>query len=278
MSKYILIIIFIIFIVIILFLNNCIENFSNDNIHPMNKYFDSVNVITVPKRKKYMIELMNKLKINVKIIDATLIKNINYNELIKNNFVTKSYYKNKNKGRIACHYSQIKLIKEFLNSNDETIFIFEDDIDKNLPDNYKEIISKSMDDIPNDWDIVFFGRCYDNCNKMKKINKNLYKVYSPKCRHAYGLTRKGAEKILKYSVPMINNGDIMYAENINNGNIIAYAANPSIFSQNRYELGSTIGNDIKLYERFINTLKKIIKIIIPTNNDIKYYPPLCSIW
>ena len=35
---------------------------------------------------------------------------------------------------------------------------------------------------------------------------------------------------------MIDNGDLMYAKNIKNGNIIAYAIHPSIFSQNRENL------------------------------------------
>ena len=41
----------IIFLIIILYLNNIKESFSNDK-HPINKHFDSVNVITVPSRKR----------------------------------------------------------------------------------------------------------------------------------------------------------------------------------------------------------------------------------
>lgn len=267
-----MIIFFIFFLVLILFLNNSKEHFNQNNIHPLNKYFDSVNIVTIPKRKQNMINLMKKLKVDVNIIDATLVKNIDYNKLIKKNFVDISYFNDKNKGRIACHYSQIKLIKKFLNSSDKTIFIFEDDLDYNLPKDYKNIISDSMENIPNDWDIVFFGRCWDNCNKMKNIKNNLYQVFSPKCRHAYGLTRKGAEKILKYTVPMVNNGDNMYAENINNGNIIAYAIHPNIFSQNRVELGSNLGNNIKFLKKIKLKMNKLINKYSP--EDI--YPPICN--
>lgn len=248
-SNYKIIILIIIVLIVLLILNNKKETFSNDT-HPLNKYFNSVNVITVPKRKEYMTKLMNKENINANIIDATLVKDIDYNKLLMDNFVSPRYYSSKNKGRIACHLSQIKLIKEFLKSDDDTIFIFEDDINDNIKKNYRNIIEDSMKNIPDDWDIVFIGRCLDNCKKMKKIHNNLYKVYNPKCRHAYGLSRKGAEKILKYTIPMINNGDEMYAKNISNGNIKAYAIHPSIFFQNRYEFGSNLGND-KLFERLL---------------------------
>ena len=262
-KNYKFIIILIVFLVFILFLNNKKENFSNETIHPMNKYFDSVNLISIPERKERMTKLMNKLGIKANIVDATLVKDIDYEKLYKDNFYTREYYSKKNnRGRIACHLSQIKLLKKFIKSKDKTMFIFEDDLSENIDENYKEIINKSMKYIPDDWDIVFFGRCFDYCDESLKIYKNLYKTHSPKCRHAYGVTQKGARKILKYSLPMISNGDEMYAKHIKNGNIIAYGITPSIFSQNRDEYGSTLGNAVP---------KKSVK----NNIFSKEFPPTC---
>ena len=277
MNTYKCIFMIIIFLILILYLNNVKETFS-DKIHPINKYFTSVNVITVPSRKQYMENTMKYFGITANFIDATLKKNIKYNELLYSNFITHDYYSEENKGRIACHLSQIKLIKEFLKSNDNNIFIFEDDIVKYKHENYKSIIDDSMNNIPDDWDIVFFGRCFDDCDKIEKINKYLFKAHSPKCRHAYGLSKKGANKILQYTVPMINNGDEMYAENIENGNIIAYAIHPSIFSQNRNNLGSTIGNDIKKKNIFELTIYYLFSFIdfFKKNKYYKEYPPTCK--
>tara|TARA_B100001121_G_C18698787_1_gene626284 strand:+ start:6035 stop:6841 length:807 start_codon:yes stop_codon:yes gene_type:complete len=266
----------IIFLIFILYLNNIKETFS-DKIHPINKYFTSVNVIAIPKRKEYMIDTMNYFEIKANIIDATLKKNIDYNELLNNNFITPKYYSEENKGRIACHLSQIKLIKEFYKSakDDDTLFIFEDDIQQQKFKNYKNMIEDSMSKIPSDWDIVFFGRCFDDCNKMKKISKYLYKVNYPKCRHAYGLSKKGARKILQYTVPMIDNGDEMYAQNIKNGNIKAYAIHPSIFSQNRVKLGSNIGNDIKNVKKISQYFYKALGYL-KKNKSYEGYPPTCK--
>jgi len=276
MNKYRCIIVIIIFLIIILYLNNIKETFS-DTIHPINKHFNSVNVITVPSRKEYMINTMKKFGIDANIVDATLKKDIDYNELLSNNFITTNYYSEENKGRIACHLSQIKLIKEFVKSKDKNIFIFEDDINNKEVKNYKKMINDSMNNIPDDWDIIFFGRCHDDCNKKIKIKNNLYKVYSPKCRHAYGLSKKGARKILQYTVPMINNGDEMYSSNIKNENIIAYAIHPSIFSQNREELGSNIGNGYKknVIKRIQFYAYKIRNKFVKANYD--EFPPTCKI-
>ena len=154
-KNYKFIIILIVFLVFILFLNNKKENFSNETIHPMNKYFDSVNLISIPERKERMTKLMNKLGIKANIVDATLVKDIDYEKLYKDNFYTREYYSKKNnRGRIACHLSQIKLLKKFIKSKDKTMFIFEDDLSENIDENYKEIINKSMK-YTDDWDIVF---------------------------------------------------------------------------------------------------------------------------
>lgn len=272
MNKYKCIFIIIIFLSLILYLNNIKETFS-DKIHPINKYFTSVSVITVPDRKKCIINTMNYFDIDANIFDATLKKNINYNELLSNNFITPEFYSQENLGRIACHLSQIKLIKEFFKSakDDDTLFIFEDDIQQEKIKNYKNMIEDSMKNIPSNWDIVFFGRCFDDCNKMKQISKHLYKVNNPKCRHAYGLSKKGAKKILQYTVPMTDNGDLMYAKNIKNGNINAYAIHPSIFSQNRVKLGSNIGNDMKLENKLLQYFGYLTK-----NKSYKQYPPTCK--
>ena len=78
--------------------------------HPLNKYFDSVNIITIPKRKQLMKEFKKNLEIEANLIDATLIKDIDYQQLIFDNFLNSSYYDISNQGRIACHLSQMKLL------------------------------------------------------------------------------------------------------------------------------------------------------------------------
>jgi|SaaInlStandDraft_7_1057024.scaffolds.fasta_scaffold03583_2 GR25 family glycosyltransferase involved in LPS biosynthesis len=244
----------IIILLIILLLNNykrqTISNMANINwSSPIQKYFDKIYVITLPQRKEYIENIMKNINLNPIYFSAKLKNELDYNKLINDNIVKRQFVKKKNYGRIACHYSHISVLQNFLDSNAETCLIFEDDIRPienvtHLNDTFKNNISE----LPDDWDILYLGRCWDNCKKQTKISLNIYKLYTPKCRHAYAVTKKGAEIILKYSIPQYIAGDKIYAELIKNNKLQAYGFSPQLFLQNRENLGSTLGN--------INVLKE----------------------
>ena len=104
-------------------------------------------------------------------------------------------------------------------------------------------IKEIMDSVPDDWDMINLGRCWDNCEMSKKINPILVKLYSPKCRHAYIINRRGAKKMLKYCLPMGGfPGDNLISFFIKNGLITAYGSNRFLFSQNRAVMGSNLNN------------------------------------
>lgn len=224
----------------------------------LHNYFDDIYVITLPKRRQYIENIMNNLKINPIYFKAIDKNNLNYEELIKNNIVSKEYYKNENNGRIACHMSHISILKNFINSNKKNCLIFEDDI-SSINISYKmydNIINESLKIIPHDWDIIKFGRCWDDCTRSIKISDYIYRVYYPKCRHAYGVSRSGANKIINNTIPMTNNGDEMIGKLISDGYIICYAISPTIFNQNREKLGSNLNNPTKSPPE----CKKVVKI------------------
>lgn len=150
--KILLIIILIIIILIIaIFLKNNYNNFTSTTNNSLHKYFDKIYIITLPERKESMEKLMNKYKINPIYFPAILKKNIDYQELINNGFLEKSYYKEKNHGRIACHYSHISVLKEFLKSNAKTCLIFEDDNEIDVSyEEFNKIIDNSMKIMPKD--------------------------------------------------------------------------------------------------------------------------------
>lgn len=236
----------IIFFIILYILLNYYNKYPKDK-NILHNYFDDIYVITLPKRRQYIENIMNNLKINPIYFKAIDKNNLNYEELIKNNIVSKEYYKNENNGRIACHMSHISILKNFINSNKKNCFIFEDDIrqiDIKYED-FNKIIKDSLDKVPNDWDIIKLGRCWDSCDRSIKISDNLYRVFNPKCRHAYAVSKNGAKKIINNTIPMTNNGDNMIAKLISDGYIICYAISPVIFNQNREKLGSNLNNSVK---------------------------------
>ena len=219
----------------------------------IHEYFDDVIIITLPKRKEKMKSIMNSLKIAPIYFDAILKDNLNKNELIKSNIITND--SDLNIGRIACHLSHITVLKKFLEATSETCFIFEDDLYK--PDNLSELKTQfnqinfyiKNNKLLNDWDIINFGRCWDNCDNQQIIIKKqgnipaIVKSDFSKCRHAYAVSRKGAENIIKNTLPLSNiPGDRLIALHNQKNNINMFSLSPPIFFQNRKDFGTNLGN------------------------------------
>jgi GR25 family glycosyltransferase involved in LPS biosynthesis len=223
-----------------LYFHNMRKN-SIGNYNLLNEYFDQINVITLPKRRKYITNVMNSFKIKCNYFPAILKNNINRTQLIQSGFISS---KSKlNNGQIACHQSHITVLKIFLQSSDKNCLIFEDDLKyPNFNIKYNDRIKNIMESLPDDYDIIYFGRCWDKCSKNISLNSYLVKCYIPQCRHSYGVTRKGAEKIINYTRNLLKPGDYTISRLIKKGVIIAYGSKPSIFIQNRERLGSNLGN------------------------------------
>ena len=229
------------------------EHFENkekiDKQSRLHKYFDKIYVITLEKRKKYVIDTLNKFKIKPIVFDAILKNKLNKEKLIKDNFIVENYIGGT--GRIACHYSHLETLKKFLKSDSKRCFIFEDDIlepEMHLGD-YNKIIDDVMKTVPKTYDIIYFGRCWDKCHKDIKISKHLVKSTSPRCRHAYAVTRNGAKIIIEKSLPMVKGGgDSIIANLITKGDLESYSVTPPLFKQNRKYLGSNLANNDTLDE------------------------------
>ena len=191
---------------------------------------------------------MGNLKIKAEIFEAVKKDKLKLEELKRDGIITKDC--NLNNGRIACHLSHLSVMDEFLNDpNSERMLIFEDDLlDNGGTDlaNVQSTIKNVMNNIPDDWDLIYFGKCWDLCNKSIEINDYVNKSY-PLCRHGYAVSKKGASKILKYCFPMPNkNGDNMIRELSLEGKINIYTPKNNIFEQNREKFGSNLENHSRI--------------------------------
>lgn len=255
--KFIIVFSFIIVFTFVIFLillrkENIVDNTSNvglklDENKWIEKYFDKVVVITLPERENNVKTAMKNLKVEPKIFEAIKKDSLDLEELKEDGVITREC--NLNKGRIACHLSHLSVITEFLDDPEcDKILIFEDDLLDNNGDDLltvQDTIKNVMNNIPSDWDLIYFGKCWDLCHDAIKINDYVNKSY-PLCRHAYGISKKGASKILKYSLPISKPGD----EHIRNlsieGKLNIYTPKNNIFEQNREKFGSNLGNYNKL--------------------------------
>ena len=245
-------------ILLILIISTSYYKKSNNSLYDKKRYIDAndffskIYVICIPNRREHIKNLMRELDLKIDIVDALLKDKLNLNELEINKKITNHCKLNKSKGKIACHLSHIKAIEMFLeDKNAQTCLIFEDDLKLPFdPVETKERMSDVINDLPEYWDIVYFGRCWDKtCSQQEQIGKYLYSKVKLLCRHAYALSRSGAQKILDKTLPMDkHNGDQEYLKLINTNELIAFAVHPQLFNQNREHFGSNLENNDSLKE------------------------------
>ncbi|KAF8907711.1 hypothetical protein CPB84DRAFT_1822468 [Gymnopilus junonius] len=110
--------------------------------------------------------------------------------------------------RVACWHSHLYVIHKIANSlksdNPGAALILEDDVDME-----KDIVKQLRSLwplLPPRWDIIFLGHCWSDERKGRLLMQNtsievppypqLYTSSSPKCTHAYALSRIGARRLL----------------------------------------------------------------------------------
>lgn len=128
-------------------------------------------------------------------------------------------------GEIGCLLSHLTILAVAAEHPDQEnyTFIFEDDIVTNLT---------SMQGIYNDLeglspDLIYLGKCLENCARIKKVKGNIYTAFSPLCAHAIMIKNSFAKKVLK-KVQFIAI-DVIYPTMIEGNKV--YVLHPSAFYQ-----------------------------------------------
>ena len=214
----------------------------------LNKSLKLSYVITLPNRKNYIERIMPGFGLNPAIFPATLKKSLRRDSLVKSNFLNPE--SKLNMGQIACHYSHIRVLKTFLKTSEPMALIFEDDIEpaKKNKDYYNLQIKNILAHVPHNFDLIYLGRCYDRCQNDQNISPGLVRCFWPLCRHSYIVSRRGALSIINLTLPLKIQGDNTIANLIKRKRLIAYAAKPALFHQNRKQLGSNLNNNDTLRE------------------------------
>ena len=233
----------IIILIFLIYNRKNVEGFKNRNDSDwLQKIFSHREIITIPKRENHVKKFCKSFNIKPTIFDAILKEELIYSNLYGLKI-----------GEIACALSQEQVLREFVASEKESLLIFEDD---NIPftdkfyketnlslSHIKSYIKNAYDMLPMDWDVLYLGRCWDNCARNIKINKYLYKTHRTLCHHAIAFSRQGAIKVLNaIKHPLRRPIDHIVANLTMNGTIDAYATIIPIFYQNRDTLKSSVGN------------------------------------
>lgn len=204
--------------------------------------FEYRQIITIPERVEHVKKFCKSFDIKPTIFKAILKKDLVYNNVY-----------NLKIGEIACALSQEAVLKNFIDSQKKSMLMLEDD---NIPftnEFYKNVglklnfvkdyVTKCVETLPMDWDVLYFGRCWDDCANHTPYNNYIVKTKRTLCHHAIAFSRKGASIILAHITHPLNVPiDHVVANLTSSGKINTYASILPIFYQNRIELNSTIGN------------------------------------
>lgn len=90
-------------------------------------------------------------------------------------------------------WSALKMMSEKYHGHDKWMII-EDDLRFN--DGWQEIYHDVMEDVPDNWDMVFFGNCCTNADESIKITDNLY-FGTSLCLHWYMIRKKALDILLE---------------------------------------------------------------------------------
>ena len=160
-----------------------------------------------------------------------------YHEQIKNNVFGHS---GASKGLLCCSISHIKLLREFIENDQEYLTVFEDDII--FPLEFDNQINRIVDNLPDDFDIVYLGHC--GITDEIRTSKEVFFKSTGMCTHGYIVSKRGAERVLQLLTPCFHTLDIVIHTAYRNylSGRPGFEFNP--YCVNNYALGYVNNNEL----------------------------------
>ena len=143
-------------------------------------------------------------------------------------------------GAVGCYLSHVNIWKKLEKDNLDYILIFEDDAYPTF--NFTELQQIINNDVPNDWDIIFFGGIYNDYNIIKDNIVKLKRFYET---HAYIINKKGALKLLSKAFPIKKQIDSWLSDQVLQNYVNIYGITKNKWTQNSKINKSDIQTEIK---------------------------------
>lgn len=188
-------------------------------------FIESYNTCGLNKKQLTKFNAVDGGVLDIKTVPLTSLAILELKQLETIGFRYKHYQLTK--GAIGCFMSHVKVWEHILSSGKNSALIFEDDA--RPPPNFKRLINKTMTTIPDDWDIVLFGKhCYDCEDKGAYLKVNKFILL-----HSYMISKKCILKIFNENnlFPISQQLDSYLSEISNIINI--YAPKTNMVSQNQ---------------------------------------------
>lgn len=148
----------------------------------LNEYFDKIYVINLDHR----VDRMTTVIENFKLIGLTDYQRFS---AIKTDM-----------GWDGCNKSHLGVIEDARKNGYENFLVFEDDFV--LHENFVELFTEFMGQLPSDWDMVYFGGNTSMATTKERVSKNLIKPNSILTTHCYGMKNTIYDKVLDESPNM----------------------------------------------------------------------------
>jgi len=258
---------------------NNLQVYKKDIFNLLNSFFDKIFIITLKKstdRHSLFRDLFDGLDydilwgVNGKELDLDELNNKGVIDLEKQ---IELLGKPLTKGEIGCALSHLNVYRTILDEGYKNALVFEDDIrlsNNDLKDLYSSL-KLSLEELPDDWEFLYLGYAANNSKvtlpvylrtwiiypllsvfnfkrfKPAKFRRRYPRKFSANLQragyhyriHSYGITSKGAQKIIDFQSPIIRAADNAISEMCSLGLINAFRLKKRIFFQNR-DLDTTI--------------------------------------
>jgi GR25 family glycosyltransferase involved in LPS biosynthesis len=165
----------------------------------LNDYFEKIYCINLDKRKDRWKESRQEFKkhdLKVQRFSA-----LSGDDFPEDSVLGKRYRSiGLNAGQVGCTLSHRELIKKIKSKKFKSALILEDDIQ--FDDNLNEKIPFIMDQLPEDWDIFYFGGNHVGNNpwsngSLTQVTENIFKVTHCYTTHAYAVKETVYDKIIE---------------------------------------------------------------------------------
>jgi GR25 family glycosyltransferase involved in LPS biosynthesis len=233
-----------------------------------------VYVITMGQRKDHVKDYMRALGATANILQAITVEDVDsvsdddwqvldVSRMLAPDFDYRQASTDQKKHKVACQLSQLASLRHFLDLDDrpDAAIIMEDDIvtrhgtedadvEKMVEDFAKNVsnVAKRRTTVGDKgWDVLYLGYCYEpeQSRSYAKSDIGVQPLVHPYCRHAYAITRAGAQVVLDQGLPVQSTGDSMMSRMILSGQLRAFGPVEPFFFQDRDTFGSTLGNSAR---------------------------------
>lgn len=217
-------------------------------------------VVTIPKRKQHVEEFLNALRLEANgHIHAAVLKDSIEQSVLKSAGTLSSHCRPLRNAEIACYLSHMQLYSKIVEYDYTSMMIFEDDVAIPSQD-ISSVFRIVCDDVakadPN-YDIIYFGRCWDLCEKESAVSKDVIRTFYPGCTHSYVVSLSGARKLLTYLGVIQDSLDRSIKKLAYNGMLRCYASKHNMFTQDRKNIASELGHEGEILYKCIDSKSEV---------------------